>query len=311
MKSLVAGWFSFDEVVATVGDLLARDVLCRWLERAGLDYEVANAPLVGDGVDWRAADPDAYGRVIFVCGPFGRRPLLEGFVARFGTRPLVGVNLSMLEGEAAWDPFEVLFERDGGGGGPRPDLSFLAPAQQALPVVAVLLAHPQGEYARGLHGAAGEAIARLPDLRPAALLHTDTDLLDGDRVRRAPEVVSLIRRADVVVTTRMHGFVLALREGIPAVAIDPIAGGAKVSRQAEAVGWPAALRADELTDATLCEAYDWCLSDAACERARACADDARRRLGVLEEELVAALGARGERTRAGGPAATAPDSSRP
>jgi hypothetical protein len=311
VKSLVAGWFSFDEVVATVGDLLARDVLCRWLERANLDYEVANAPLVGDGVDWRIADPDAYERVIFVCGPFGRRPLLEQFVERFGARPLVGVNLSMLEGEAAWNPFEVLFERDGGAGQPQPDLSFLAPAEPAVPVVAVLLAHPQDEYAGAMHGAASEAIARLPDLRPAALLHTDTDLLDGDRVRHASEVVSLVARADVVVTTRMHGLVLALREGVPAVAIDPIAGGAKVSRQAEAVGWAAALRVEELTDAELCEAYDWCLSDEARERARACFEDARRRLGVLEAELVASLGTLGVRPWAGGTAATAPDSPRP
>jgi hypothetical protein len=54
VKSLVAGWFSFDEVVATVGDLLARDALCRWLARAGSPTRVANAPLVGGGVDWRA-----------------------------------------------------------------------------------------------------------------------------------------------------------------------------------------------------------------------------------------------------------------
>ena len=234
MKSLVAGWFSFDEVVATVGDLLARDALCDWLARAGVEYDVANAQLVGGGVDWRTVAPGDYERAIFVCGPFGRRPLLEEFVARFGGRPLVGIDLSMLEGEAAWNPFDLLLARDAGRDGEaRPDLTFLAPDQPSLPVACVLLAHAQGEYASGLHAAAGEAIARLPDLRPAALLRTDTDLLDCDRVRRAPEVVSLIRRSDVVVTTRMHGLVLALREGVPAVTVDPIAGGAKVSRQAK------------------------------------------------------------------------------
>ena len=292
MKSLVVGWFSFDEVVATVGDLLARDVLCEWLERAGVAYDVANAPLVGAGVDWRAVDPAVYERVIFVCGPFGRRPLLEELVDRFGGRELVAVDVSMLEGEGAWDPFDVRFARDGGPDGvTRPDLSFAAPPQPRLPVAAALLAHPQREYPGGLHSEAGAAIARLPDLRGVALFHTDTDLLDGERVRTAPEVVSLVARADVVLTTRMHGLVLALREGVPAVAIDPIAGGAKVSRQAAAVGWPACLLAEGLTDDTLGGAFDWCLTEEARERAEACAHRARRELETLERELRTALGA--------------------
>ncbi len=291
MKSLVAGWFSFDEVVATVGDLLARDVLCGWLDRAGIAYDVANAPLVGGGIDWRAADPADYDRVIFVCGPFGRRPLLEEFVERFGERPLVGINLSMLVGEGAWNPFELLVERDGGANDPaRPDLSFVADLPSALSVTAVLLAHPQGEYPGGLHGAAAEAIARLPDLRPTALFHTDTDLLDADRVRSAAEVASLIARADVVVTTRLHGLVLALRQGVPAVAIDPIAGGAKLTRQAEAIGWPAALSAASLTDVALGEAFDFCLTPQARSRARECVEGAQRELAELEQSFVSALG---------------------
>jgi len=293
VKSLVAGWFSFDEVVATVGDLLARDVLCGWLDRARIAYDVANAPLVGGGIDWRAADPADYDRMIFVCGPFGRRPLLEELVERFGERPLVGVDLTMLVGEGAWNPFDLLFERDGGANErARPDLSFAAEPAPALTVTAVLLAHPQGEYPDGLHGAAAEAIARLPDLRPTALFHTDTDLLDADRVRSAAEVAALITRADVVVTTRLHGLVLALRQGVPAVAIDPIAGRAKVSRQAQAIGWPAVLSAASLTDEALAEAFDFCLTPEARSRARECACDAQRELAELEETFVAALGER-------------------
>jgi len=291
MRILVAGWFSFDEVVATVGDLLARDVLCGWLDRAHLTYEVANAPLLGGVIDWRAADPADYDRVIFVCGPFGRRPLLAEFVDRFGERPLVGVDLTMLEGEGAWNPFDLLFERDGEANGrARPDLSFAAEPAPALAVTAVLLAHAQGEYPDGLHRAAAEAIARLPDVRPTALFHTDTDLLDADRVRSAAEVVSLIARADVVVTTRLHGLVLALRQGVPAVAIDPIPGGAKVTRQAEAIGWPAVLSAASLSDEALGEAFDFCLTPEARSRARECADGAQRELADLEESFVTALG---------------------
>ena len=32
MKTLVAGWFSFEQMGASAGDLLARDLVCEWLE---------------------------------------------------------------------------------------------------------------------------------------------------------------------------------------------------------------------------------------------------------------------------------------
>ena len=51
----------------------------------------------------------------------------------------------------------------------------------------------------------------------------------------------MIGRADVVVTTRLHGLVLALKQGVPALAVDPVAGGAKVAAQAAVWGWPVLL----------------------------------------------------------------------
>ena len=43
MKALVAGWFSFEDMGATAGDLLARDMACEWLNHAGYTYDVALA----------------------------------------------------------------------------------------------------------------------------------------------------------------------------------------------------------------------------------------------------------------------------
>ena len=45
----------------------------------------------------------------------------------------------------------------------------------------------------------------------------------------------------------MHGLVYSLKNNIPALAIDCIANGAKVTAQAEAVGWPAILNGDGIT----------------------------------------------------------------
>ena len=89
MKTLVAGWFSFSGMGATAGDLMARDVVCDWLDEADVAYDVAldppftSGPGGAAGVDWRAADPRHYARVVFVCGPFGNGPPAAEFLAHF------------------------------------------------------------------------------------------------------------------------------------------------------------------------------------------------------------------------------------
>ena len=77
---------------------------------------------------------------------------------------------------------------------------------------------------------------------------------------------------DAVVTTRLHGLVLALRAGVPAAAVDPIAGGAKVAAQARAVGWPHVVTSDEVDDKTLRRVLDACLEPAAGKLALDCAE---------------------------------------
>src|SRR3712207_4111426 len=110
MRSLVAGWFSFEDMGATAGDLLARDLVCEWLGRAGQAYDVAHAPPFEDGVDWRRVDPEAYENVIFFCGPLGKGEPVAAFLERFAGRRLLGLNLSMLEPLETWNPFDHLWE---------------------------------------------------------------------------------------------------------------------------------------------------------------------------------------------------------
>jgi hypothetical protein len=76
---LVAGWFSFEQMGATAGDLLVRDVACAWLDEARRSYAVATAPPLTGGVDWRRVEPTEYEQVVFVCGPLGRRPVGRRF----------------------------------------------------------------------------------------------------------------------------------------------------------------------------------------------------------------------------------------
>ena len=123
MSILIAGWFSFEDMGATAGDLLSRDLVCDWLKQAGLDYKVAVAPPFQDGVDWRTLDANSVDAVIFICGPFGNGPPLTDFLPHFAGRPLIGMNLTMLQDLNEWNPFDLLFERDSSKCA-RPDLVF-------------------------------------------------------------------------------------------------------------------------------------------------------------------------------------------
>lgn len=289
MKTLVTGWFSFEQMGASAGDLLARDVACEWLRDAGRTLDVALAPPFTGGVDWRTVDPAGYSEVVFVCGPFGNGPPLTEFLDRFGGRPLVGLNLTMLEPLDAWDPFDLLIERDSSARS-HPDLALLA-RQPLVPVAGLVLIDSQPEYKkRDRHDVANTALRRLAASRDLAVVPVDTRLDENATgLRSAAQVESLVARMDVVLTTRLHGTVLALKNGIPAVVVDPVAGGAKVRRQAATLGWPVVFDAEALDDRKLDEALDYCLTAAARTLARDCATRATSRLQAARNEFLVGL----------------------
>jgi hypothetical protein len=297
-RVLVTGWFSWSDQAVTAGDLLTRDVTCRWLRDAGRSYDVANAPDFGEGVNWREVDPGRYSDAIFVCGPVeaGDRRL-EYLLQRFGGSRWTGLNVSMLRPLERSNLFDVLIERDSSAR-TRPDLAFVA-HDRAVPVIGVVLVERYGpEYPEhDRQGEARAAITRLLDARAAARIDIDTRLKANEtRLRSAAEVESVIAGMDVVVTTRLHGLVLALKHGVPALAIDPVACGAKIAKQAAAVGWPVVRTGDALDHEDLNAALDYCLTDEARDLARACAARADTALDDVRREFVAALG------RDGGPA---------
>jgi hypothetical protein len=296
--ALAAGLFSFPTHGATAGDLIACDVVCRWLTEAGVKYDVAFAPPFSGGCDWRSVDPRTYSHVVWICGPLGKNT--EAFSRlrrRFAQEPRrwIGINLSMIEAVEAWNPFDVLLERDSSRV-ERADTSFGAEAVQ-LPVVGLVQVEPfaplfpdrdRQEDARG-------AARRLAYERPAAVVEIDTrlDIENASGLRTPAEIEVLIARMDVVVTTRLHGLALALKNGVPAVAVDPVAGGDKIAAQARAVDWPCAFAADKASDEVMSEALTFALSEEGRARARASAERGRHSVEALREEFVRALALEG------------------
>jgi hypothetical protein len=280
-KALLVGWFSLPFGGATAGDLAALEVVEGWLGEIGLPYDVALAEPFDGGLDWQGVEPGWYSHVLHVCGPAGPDLEIAAVLERFSSCRLIGVNVSLPE---AWDPFDVALARDRAGEA-RADLSFAA-SREHVPVAGVLLVHPQVEYAEGRHEQVDRAAWDLVAGRPCAALPLDTRMdVNEVGLRSRAELEAVVSRLDVLVTTRLHGLVFALRSGVPALALDPIAGGAKVAAQAKAVGWPAVVTPEEATSERLEELWSWCLSPEARETAKECAQNAGESVARTRAEL--------------------------
>jgi hypothetical protein len=288
MRLLVAGWFSFEGMGATAGDLLVRDIVTGWLSDAAVPHDIAVALPFRGGVDWRHVDPASYTHVMFVCGPFGDGWPFTEFLPRFAGSRLVGLDLSMLQPLQEWNPFDLLLERDSTRCS-RPDLALLS-ERPLVPVVGLVRAHRQSEYGeRSAHAAADALLDALLASRELAVVPVDTRLDENATgLRTASEVESVIARMDVVVTTRLHGLVLSLKNGVPAVAVDPIRGGAKLRRQAEVLAWPHIFDVETELD-VLRAALSECLRPETRAAARVSAELARRSLIASRNTLLAEL----------------------
>ena len=278
MRVLVTGWFSFDEVIATIGDELGADVVVGWLRELGVEHDVAWAPYLGRGPHWRDLDAADYTHLVFVSGPLMDMTLVRELTAAFAHAQRIAVNVSVVPDDAR-PLFHQVWERDGAGPA-RPDLA-IGTSTPDVPVVAVAFAPDQEEY--GTRSRAAQVRATIEGwLRARAMpwFELDMDLFDKPYERFPSQVEALIRRADVVVSMRLHALVLGLAHGVPVIACDAVAGGAKVSSQAAALGWPVLLRAGEVDPTTLDAALEHALSGTLTEEMA----EARRRGAAASEQ---------------------------
>lgn len=251
MRALLIGHFS------TVGDIESLNLVSKWLTEEGILFDVcAYSRPVRQALGARAPrdlEPKNYSHVLVICGPYSRRIAKTfGFhFDLFASAVRIGVNIELLDSD---NPFDVLIER-GSQSSALPDLAFLLPTRR-IPVVGIVLAPAQHEYgSRQRHEQARALIDEALEAFDFALIHLDTRFpasRNHSGVQSPDAYESICARLDIVVTTRLHGMVLALKAGVPVVAIDPIQGGEKVSRQAARLGWPV-LIADQVSVESLRE----------------------------------------------------------
>ncbi|WP_344632241.1 polysaccharide pyruvyl transferase family protein [Streptomyces glaucosporus] len=262
-RTLLTGWFTFLHGEVTAGDELALRRVQEVLDRAGVPHDTAWSPgFRPDALSLEEADPERYGHLVFVCGPL-HGPQIAALHERYAHCVRTAVGVSVIDpDDPAVRGFHRVLPRDAPGVRAAPDLAAAAPPLPATPVAGVVLTRGQGEYgARRRHEEAAERITGWLAGLDCARVELDTRLARDDwRLCRTPaQFQSLLARLDVVVTDRLHGLVLALRAGVPALAVDPVAGGAKVTAQARAYRWPAMVPAERLAPRELDRWWRWCL----------------------------------------------------
>jgi hypothetical protein len=295
VRVLVTGWPSFLHGEATAGDVLSMQRVRMGLDEAGVACEMAWSPMFVPGaLTLEDADPDRYTHVVFACGP-AHGQQLRWLHQRFATCRRIAVGVTVVDpSDAAVTGFDVVLARDIAARAGHRDLASTVDTSP-VPVVGVILAPGQPEYGeRRRHQAAHQRLEAWLSDQDCARVAVDTRL-DPRHWRSCAtpdQLDSLLRRLDAVVTTRLHGLVLALRHGVPALAVDPVAGGGKVSAQAHAWSWPALVAAESVVadSVEVRRWWRWCLSAPgrrlAAERAAGVGDHPEE----LVDELLAALG---------------------
>ena len=279
MRVLVTGWPSFRHGEATAGDVQSMYAVHRALADAGIDGELAWSPGFRRGaLSLADVDPSRYTDVVFACGPL-RGEQVRWLHRRFAGCRRIAVGVSVLDrADPAVTGFHHVFPRDGGESA-MVDLSATAPTE-ARPVVGVVFAPGQPEYGgNGRHRRVHDRLTSWLGRRDCASVTVDTrlDTADWRHCGTPDQLVSLLGRFDLVVSTRLHGLVLGLRAGTPVLAVDPVAGGGKVSAQSAALRWPAIVGADAVLagDDALAQWWDWCRSAEGRAAAGRCATAAR------------------------------------
>jgi polysaccharide pyruvyl transferase WcaK-like protein len=171
-----------------------------------------------------------------------------------------------------------------------PDLAFVS-ITPTVPVIGVALVHSQPKYGNlQRHEQLRYAVESYFEMSGSARINLDTLIQENTaNIQSVSQFEALLRRVDVVLTSRLHGLVISLKNGTPTVAIDPIAGGAKVTAQAKALEWPLLLSGDGIDGNKLAEAISKALQPEIRERIRRTQNAATDKISAIHRDFLKQL----------------------
>lgn len=255
-KNLLVCWYGSFADHGTIGDLLAMQSVVTHL--VGLGYNVSHASaaetnIVGSRrVEWRAVSPESFDAFIFTCGPIMKdHSHLQALFKHFEGVQKIGVSVSLFpEGHFNhFNPFDEVLAREGGAEA-FTDVALVAPPsfhrpprpRSQSPTIGIILSAIQCEFGENLcqwemtGKIAHETANKLIATHGGRIVAIENHL---QRSGLTPEAIeALYADCDLIITSRFHGAIMAMRHLVPFIAIDQIKGGAKVHNLVGATGWP-------------------------------------------------------------------------
>jgi hypothetical protein len=253
--TLLCWWGSIPGGV-TIGDLMAVNNLSAELRSRGHEHSILSHPrFATDGhIKCRTLPliKSGVGTLVFVCGPLLSNPRLLSLFRLFPAARKLAVGVSVLPGEGTINRLVSEFVARDGTTPCFFDLALdaikpVCPPSQDRPLrVGLCFRGRQKEYG-SVKCKAGRAEALLE--RVAATITSRPLRISTELSRSSPECIrSQFEAVDLVLTTRLHGSLLTLAHGKPVIAIDQIAGGAKVLPLLSRIEWPYVLPVEQATD---------------------------------------------------------------
>ena len=243
-RRLLVTWYGSFKGHGTVGDLRSLESTVTHLVGTGHQLFHATASEMefpgATRVQWQDASPEHFDGVIFVCGPilkFHRET--NALFTRFVDRPSLALGVSLLprDDDGYANPFDVTLARQGGDR-PYGDVAIVAPPAKARPrsctslKIGLALRGAQYEYGeerclwRETEALARSAASAAASARGGVVVDIENHLARSNLT--ADGIEAIYADCDLILTSRFHGAITALRQGVPFVAIDHINGGAKV-----------------------------------------------------------------------------------
>lgn len=228
----IASWATLGTRHATIGDLLAVDVVREALRAAGLETVLLTHPSAADAGSSMQRNSAAAPRV-WVSGPVDLSYVKQrAILGERGSGWWIS-NATLIENfEMRTLEADVSTARDGPGLPTKGDFAILAPRTRPPRIAAVLLRGHQPEYrqSESVHQQVADAVGDA--LREAKCFPVRLDTMPPlglSAAEAAAGLEALLAEADVVITSRLHGIIHSVRAGKVPIVIDEIAAGGKVS----------------------------------------------------------------------------------
>lgn len=243
-KKLLITWYGSFAGHGTIGDLRALESVVTHVVGRGHDVTHATAGNIdvpgATRISLDEAEPNDYDGVGFVCGPIlNFHPQTNALFQRFQARRLAGIGVSILPADHKYfsNPFSDVIAREGGPTN-YGDVAIVAPTSvfPAIPknqfVIGLALRGIQADYGEGTclwQQTESVAFALASTVLRQRRGHTLTIDNHLTRSGKTPdEIEQQYAACDLIITSRFHGAITAMRYGVPFIALDQIRGGAKV-----------------------------------------------------------------------------------